>query len=418
MIFSPLKHSLVPLSLILLIASPKLLGKEAPTLKGFEQCRVTLRQDAAKEGFSDFILNDIITGLQPLERVIKLDRKQPEFTESFSGYISKRVSTYRIKTGKKMLNKHGALLDKLAQQYGVPARYIVAFWGLETNFGGYKGKIEILNALATLACDPRRSSYFTAELFNVFRLLEDKRVQPDQLMGSWAGAMGHMQFMPTSLIAYGKDADGDGKLNVWDSLPDAFTSAANYLQKVGWNKQEIWGREVALPKNFDFAQVTFDTRYPLSHFKKLGITKTQQRPLPNYSTQAKLVLPSGHLGPAFLVYDNFSVILKWNFSQNYGLAVGMLADQLVDIDHNLHNYSAKPHFFTNGDIKALQEKLLQKGFEIGKPDGIWGPMTRKAMQQYQLQSDLVADGFPNPEVFKKLSVSLKKPTTPRPNVRR
>lgn len=381
--------------------------EQTNTAEAFEACRINLREGAQAKGFSSLILDDVINNLKPLERVIKLDRSQPEFTESFTGYTRKRVSEFRVETGKKMLVEHAGLLAKLSKEYGVPARYIVAFWGLETNYGGYKGKIEILNALATLACDPRRSRYFTQELHNLFTLLDDQRVQQTQLLGSWAGAMGHMQFMPTTLITYGVDGDGDGKLNVWDSLPDALTSAANYLNKIGWNKEEIWGRKVELPKNFAFSEVALDTRYPLSHFKKLGITKSYRRPLPNYDTQAKLILPSGHLGPAFLVYNNFSIILKWNYSQNYALAVGLLADQLIGINHGLDRYSAEPHAFTNEDLKTLQQKLVDKGFNIGKPDGIWGPKTRKAMQQYQLQNQLTADGFPNQEVFEKLSIPLK-----------
>ncbi len=393
----------------LLFTSPTLLAQEAETLDtAFEQCRTTLHQNATSKGFSDFILNDVIANLAPLERVIKLDRSQPEFTESFMGYVRKRLSDYRITTGKRMLAENSVLLDKLEQEYGVPARYIVAFWGLETNYGGYKGNIEILNALATLACDPRRSRYFTQELYNIFTLLDDQRVQASQLHGSWAGAMGHMQFMPTTLITYGVDGDGDGdgKLDVWGSLPDALTSAANYLQKIGWNKEEIWGRKVELPKNFAFGDVVLDTPYPLSHFKSLGITKSYKRPLSNYDTQAKLLLPSGHSGPAFLVYDNFSIILKWNYSQNYALAVGLLADQLININPGLDKYSPAPYLFTNVDLKALQEKLLAVGFDIGKPDGVWGPKTRRAIQQYQLQTALIADGFPNREVFEKNSIPL------------
>lgn len=412
MINTPVKRSfpLTFLSLVpLLFAASKSLAQETPTVEPtFEQCRSSLRQKAVDAGFSDFILNDVIGNLTPLERVIKLDRSQPEFTESFAGYVRKRVNKLRIDTGKRMLQEHAVLLDRLARQYGIPARYIVAFWGLETNFGSYKGEIQILDALATLACDPRRSQYFTQELFDAFSLLESKRVKREQLLGSWAGAMGHMQFMPSALKTYGKDGDGDGKLNVWESLPDAFTSAANYLQKIGWNKDEIWGRRVEIPKNFAFGEVAFDKSYPLRHFKALGITKTAKRPLPDYETQARLVLPAGHTGPAFLVYENFSVIMKWNFSQNYALAVGLLADELINIHHGVDNFGEEKNFFTNEDLKLLQQKLMEKGFDIGKPDGIWGPATRNALQKYQLQNKLVADGFPNREVFAALAIELDK----------
>lgn len=393
----------------LVITSSKSLSQEAPKdLTHFEQCIDRLHQNAAKQGFSDFILTEIIPQLKPLARVIKLDRSQPEFTESFAGYALKRISEYRVKTGKRLLQEHAVLLDKIAREYGVPARYIVAFWGLETNYGGYKGNIKTLDALATLACDARRGEYFTQELFNVFTLLDSQKIQQEQLIGSWAGAMGHMQFMPTTLITYGIDGDKDGKLNVWDSLPDALSSAANYLQKMGWNKEEIWGRTVELPNNFVFSEVISGKLYPLNHFKKLGITKSFKRPLPNYDTQAKLILPAGHLGPAFLVYDNYSLFLKWNFSQNYALTVGLLADQLVNIDHKLSNYSKAPYPFTNQNLEVLQQKLQENGFDTGKPDGILGPKTRLAIQQYQLKHGLVGDGFPNPEVFKKLGVQLGK----------
>ena len=404
----PFPLSLLSLVPLLFTASQPLAQEKLTVEPTFEQCRSSLRQKAVDKGFSDFILNDVIGNLTPLERVIKLDRSQPEFTESFAGYVRKRVSKVRIETGKRMLQEHAVLLDKLARQYGIPPRYIVAFWGLETNFGSYKGEIKILDALATLACDPRRSQYFTQELFDAFSLLENKQVKREQLLGSWAGAMGHMQFMPSALKAYGKDGDGDGKLNVWESLPDAFTSAANYLQQIGWNKEEIWGRRVEIPKNFAFGEVSFDKTYPLSRFKALGITKTAKRPLPDYETQAQLVLPAGHTGPAFLVYKNFSVIMKWNFSQNYALAVGLLADELININHGVDNFGEEKNFFTNEDLKSLQQKLLEKGFDIGKPDGIWGPATRNALQKFQLQNKLVADGFPNREVFATLAVELGK----------
>lgn len=374
--------------------------------EAFEACRGELRQEALQAGFSKVITEDIIEQLQPLERVIKLDRKQPEFTESFGGYIGKRLSPYRIDKGREMLKAQAPLLAKLAQEYGVPERYIVAFWGLETNYGSHKGSIKTLDALASLACDKRRSRYFTQELFNLFALIDNRQVDVTQLQGSWAGAMGHMQFMPTTLKTYGVDGDNDGKLDIWGSLPDALTSAAHYLRSIGWNEGEIWGRSVELPKNFAFEKVNLDNRYPLSHFKKLGITKRYNRPLPDYDTEAQLLLPAGHQGPAFLVYGNFSVILKWNFSQNYALAVGLLADQLIGITHGLDNISTEPYPFTNEHLKALQAKLQNLGFEVGTPDGIWGPKTRTALQQYQQQNGLIADGFPNNSVFNKLDIAL------------
>lgn len=394
------------LSLLLLSASTSLYAEDVTLDDSFEQCREVLRGEATEAGFSAKITQDVINQLKPLERVIKLDRKQPEFTESFAGYISKRLSPYRIEKGQQMLKAHGPLLAKLSKTYGVPERYIVAFWGLETNYGSHKGSIDTLNALASLACDKRRSRYFTQELLNLFSLIDSQQVELSQLQGSWAGAMGHMQFMPTTLKTYGVDGDNDGKLDIWGSLPDALTSAANFLKSIGWNEGEIWGRSVELPKDFAFEQVNFDTRYPLSHFKKLGITKRYNRPLPDYDTEAQLLLPSGHSGPAFLVYGNFSVFMKWNYSQNYALAVGLLADRFIGISHGLEDIDTSPHPFTNEHLKSLQTELLAKGYDIGTPDGIWGPKTRTALQNYQQKNGLIADGFPNESVFKKLNIAL------------
>ena len=372
----------------------------------FEQCKARLHQQALAAGLSSDLVAHTIQKLTPIERVITSDRGQPEFTESFMGYISKRVSTRRIEKGKQLLQTHKKLLNSLTDRYGIPARYLVAFWGLETNFGGYKGNIDTLNALATLACDQRRSAFFTQELLHLLTLIEKALVQPEHLTGSWAGAMGHMQFMPSTLITYGIDADKDGQLNVWHSLADALTSAAHYLNTIGWNQQEIWGRQVLLPKHFDFSRVNLDTAYPLSHFKQLGVTKTYQRPLPNVDIEAKLLMPSGHTGPAFLVYQNFSILMRWNYSHNYALAVGLLADKLVGINHKLNHYSKAPYAFTNEDIKKLQQALLIKNYNIGKPDGIWGAKTRAALRQFQLEETLIADGFPNQEVFSAFNIEL------------
>lgn len=374
--------------------------------EAFEVCRNELREDAVNAGYSKVITETIINQLQPLERVIKLDRKQPEFTESFAGYISKRVNKFRIEKGQQMLKEHALLLAKLAKEYKVPERYIVAFWGLETNYGSHKGSIDTLNALASLACDKRRSRYFNQELLNLFSLIDQHKVDPKSLQGSWAGAMGHMQFMPTTLKTYGVDGDNDGKLDIWQSLPDALASAANYLHSLGWNEGEIWGRSVELPKNFAYEKVQVDTAYPLRHFKQLGITKRYQRPLPDYDTEARLILPSGHQGPAFLVYDNYSVFLKWNYSQNYALAVGLLADQFIGISHGIEQMDPAAHTFTSEHLKALQTALAQEGFDIGTPDGVWGPKSRAALQTYQQKHALIADGFPNDSVFQRLKISL------------
>ncbi|MFT6919738.1 MAG: membrane-bound lytic murein transglycosylase B [Cognaticolwellia sp.] len=378
--------------------------------ENFLQCKVNLAQRAQIEGFSTYITETVIDNISPIKRVIALDKKQPEFTQTFEQYIKARVSAYHLRVGKEKLKNNKALFDKLEKEYGIPRQYLVSFWGLETVFGKHKGKMSVLNALTTLACDQRRSEFFTLELLNLFTLIERKQVSVEQLKGSWAGAMGHMQFMPTALLKYAIDGDNDGKVDIWQSEVDALTTAANYLHKIGWQSKERWGREVKLPKNFAFDKVAFDQYYPLNHFQQLGVQQTNQQALPAYDIQAELYLPSGHKGPAFLLYPNFNVIMTWNLSKSYALSVGILANKLVGAKgiefFNKVQTQIKP--FSVVQMKNLQSQLNSLGFETGKPDGIWGPKSRDAIRSFQLQHQLIADGFPNQALFSTIALVISK----------
>jgi membrane-bound lytic murein transglycosylase B len=367
----------------------------------FIQCKVNLVKRAQDEGFSSYITDTVIETLSPIERVIALDKKQPEFTQTFEQYINARVTNYHVRVGREKLKEHKTLFDSLEKKYGIPRQYLVSFWGLETVFGKHKGKMSVLNSLATLACDQRRSEFFTLELLNLFTLIETKQVAVEQLKGSWAGAMGHMQFMPTAYLKYAVDGDNDGKVNVWESEVDALTTAANYLNKINWQAKERWGREIILPQNFSFDRVAFDQYYPLSYFQKLGIKQTNNKSLPTYDIQAELYLPSGHNGPAFLLYPNFNVIMTWNLSKSYALSVGLLANKLVGARSIQFSQkaSSKVEPYSVADMKNLQSQLNSLGFETGEPDGIWGPKSRNAIRSFQLEHHLIADGYPNKEVF-------------------
>ncbi|MEW6994956.1 lytic murein transglycosylase [Colwelliaceae bacterium MEBiC 14330] len=368
--------------------------------KNFQQCKINLAKRAENAGFSSYITQKVINNISPIERVIALDKKQPEFTQTFQQYIKARVTDYHIRVGREKLIQHQKLFDELEKKYGVPRQYLVSFWGLETVFGKHKGKMPTLNALATLACDERRSEFFTQELLSLFALIETKQVTTEQLLGSWAGAVGHMQFLPSVLLKYAIDGDHDGKVDVWQSEVDALTSAANYLNKIGWQEKESWGKEVKLPKNFPFEQVAFDQYYPLNYFQQLGITTVSDLPLPNNDIQAKLYLPSGHQGHAFMLYPNFNVIMKWNLSKSYAISVGVLANQLAGargLEFSPRNLPAKA--YSVAAIKKLQSQLNALSFEPGKPDGILGPKSRRAIRLFQLEHQLVADGYPNEEVF-------------------
>ncbi|MBA6305327.1 lytic murein transglycosylase [Colwellia sp. MB02u-14] len=370
----------------------------------FTQCINNLQVKAKSAGYSGYIVNDIIPALAPIKRVIELDQRQPEFSQSFADYLKLRLTNYHIQTGRKKLAEHKELFDKLSKKYGIPAQYLVSFWGLETNFGRNKGKMSVLNSLATLACDERRSEYFTAELFDLFYLIDNKAITTKQLAGSWAGAMGHMQFMPSALKKYALDGDDDGKVDVWQSEADALTSAANYLNSIGWLEKERWGRQVQLPKNFAFQQVEFDQFYPLATFKALGVTRTNGSALSDYKIDAELVLPAGAGGPAFLVYPNFNVIMKWNLSENYALSVGLLANRIQGAAGLKISDKSQRNLYKPVELQALQKKLNMMGYNVGNPDGIWGPKSRKAIRLYQLQHGLVGDGFPSRAVLNKAGI--------------
>jgi len=369
--------------------------------ENFLQCKVNLAERAENAGFSSYITKTVIDNISPIERVIALDKKQPEFTQTFEQYIKARVSAYHLRVGKEKLKLNKALFDKLEDSYGIPRQYLVSFWGLETVFGKHKGKMSVLNALATLACDQRRSEFFTLELLNLFTLIETEKVSVEQLKGSWAGAMGHMQFMPTAFLKYAVDGDDDGKVDIWQSEADALTTAANYLNQIGWQAKERWGREVTLPKNFAFDKVAFDQYYPLNYFQQLGVKKTNNQALPAYDIQAELYLPSGHKGPAFLLYPNFNVIMTWNLSKSYALSVGILANKLVGAKGLEFLTKALEQVvpYNVAEMKNLQSQLNALGFDTGKPDGIWGPKSRQAIRSFQLQHQLIADGYPNRAVF-------------------
>ena len=404
--------------LIILCAFFPIIANATIADEDFLQCKVNLVKRAEIAGFSPYITETVIDSISPIQRVIALDKKQPEFTQTFEQYIKARVTDYHVRVGKEKLKQNKKLFDTLEQKYGVPRQYLVSFWGLETVFGKHKGKMSVLNSLATLACDERRSEFFTLELLNLFTLIETKQVSVQQLQGSWAGAMGHMQFMPTAFLKYAVDGDKDGKVDIWESEVDALTTAANYLNQIGWQTKERWGREVKLPDNFAFDKVAFDQYYPLNDFKQLGVKKANNQSLSTYDIQAELYLPSGHKGPAFLIYPNFNVIMTWNLSKSYALSVGILANKLVGAKgiafSNKEQTKVKP--YSVAQMKNLQSQLNSLGFKTGEPDGIWGPKSRQAIRSFQLQHQLIADGYPNKEVFVKIKLVLSKNKVGSPNI--
>lgn len=398
---SLLLFKLIPLAATLIFSSSTVLASVASP--DWATCVANLQQTAKAQGLSQSTIDNTLANVKFVPRVIELDSQQPEFSSSFENYFTKRVTDWRVQQGRKLYKEHKELLQRLAKEYGVPPQYLLAFWGLETNFGSYKGKMSVLNSLATLACDPRRSRYFTTELMQALKLKEQYGFDEKQMVGSWAGAMGHTQFMPSAYAKYAVDGDGDGKADLWNSTEDALSSAAHFLQNLGWKRDERWGREVSLPNDFSYAYLGRAEAQPLTKWAELGLTQTNGNPLSTPDMQASLYLPSGHTGPAFLGYDNFDVIMKWNRSTFYAIAVGHLADRI----NGAVGLNVKPPKMPNlsrARVKALQSQLNALGFDVGKPDGILGSKSLKGLQAFQKGNGLVADGYPNEATFKALGV--------------
>ena len=363
---------------------------------GFQQCLPNLSERAAAEGISDET-RALISAFNFQQRVIELDRNQPEFVQTLPAYFSKRVNDWRINKGREMYAKHRDFLRQLTAQYGVPGHYLVSFWGLETNFGGYKGNMPTLDSLATLACDQRRQQFFTQELMLALKLVDRYELDPNEMTGSWAGAMGHTQFMPSTYTAYAIDGDGDDRVDLWNSEQDALASAANFLAKLGWQPGSRWGREVTLPETFDYSLAGKKYRQPLNEWSELGVQTANAEALPDSDIVATLRIPAGHLGPKFLTYQNFNIIMRWNNSEFYAIAVGNLADQIIHGSAIVAELPALPAI-SRVDIRQMQRQLSALGFDVGGADGIMGPSTRAGLRAYQAKHGLIADGFPSPEV--------------------
>lgn len=287
------------------------------------------RTEAEARGIRPEILDASLAGAQPIERVIELDRKQPEFTFTFDQYLSRVVSPTKVEKGRKALAENRKVLAEIEKRYGVQPRFVVALWGIETDYGRVTGTYSVPKALATLAFDGRRSNYFRGELHDALRILNEGHIAPDAMIGSWAGAMGQCQFMPSSFLKFAEDYDGDGRRDIWTTRADVLASAANYLFRSGWKGDESWGRAVKLPDNFDAKLVGLDTRKSLAEWSKLGVRAATGKALPKVAgLEASVVLAEAGKGPAFLVYDNFRTIMKWNRSTFFALAAGHLADKI------------------------------------------------------------------------------------------
>lgn len=305
-------------------------AQTARATENFDIWLSDLRDEAHRKGVSTPTITLALSDIQPIPRVLELDRKQPEGQMTFVQYRERIVSRKRIEEGRALYKFHQFELDKIAREYGVPAPYIVALWGIETSYGENTGGFEIIPALATLAYDGRRSDLFREELFNALKILDEGHVRLENMRGSWAGAMGQNQFMPSSFKRFAVDGNGDGRRDIWTSLPDVFASTANYLKRNNWRSNERWGREVTVPGNLPASLTGLEQQRTVTEWKGMGVRMKDGSPLPDErAMKASIVLPDGAGGPAFLVYDNYRVIRTWNKSSYFASSVGLLADAIA-----------------------------------------------------------------------------------------
>lgn len=288
-----------------------------------------IRSDALAAGVNEEILDPILTDIELLPRVIELDRNQPEGRLSLEEYLSRVVPQSRITFARDRLKKHALTLGNVESDYLVQRRFIIALWGIESDFGRFTGGYSVINSLSTLAYDGRRSEFFRSELIDALKILSIGEVSNSQMMGSWAGAMGQCQFMPSSFHRFAVDYDKNGKRDIWDSLPDVFASIANYLHRSGWKFDQTWGREVTLPANFDLTFIGLEHVNTIQGWQDMGVRRADGADLPGRQLSAAIILPDGPGSTAYMVYDNFRNIMKWNRSTYFALAVGILSDQLL-----------------------------------------------------------------------------------------
>ncbi|MBD25467.1 MAG: lytic transglycosylase [Candidatus Marinimicrobia bacterium] len=387
-------------------------GFASENQRDFSAWLAGVKHEAAERGISAVTIEQSLTNLELLPKVVKLDQRQPEYSQVFSYYLSRAVTAERIKDGQNMMRRYSKLLAQLERQYGVPSRFLVALWGLETNYGRLKGNFSVISSLASLSFEGRRESLFRRELFDALAILDRGDIKFNSMKGSWAGAMGHMQFMPSTYLDYAVDQDGDGRIDLFNSVPDALGSAGNYLREIGWKIGYNWGREVRLPRDFDIdlASVSAsakENKMALREWANLGVMRADGVVLPHSDITAALVLPEGSEGAAFLVYDNYNVILDWNYSVFYALSIGHLADRLI----GLSDLVAQPRNeqpLSRPEIIGLQSNLINLGYLEGKADGILGSKTRKAIKKFQRSNSLIADGYADRAIILAVTKSLQK----------
>jgi len=379
-------------------ASP---GLPSPPVS-FETWRDAFRAQALALGIAATTLDAAFKGVSSIPQVLALDRRQSEYTRTFFDYLNAAAAPARIARGRELLQRHARLLADIQCRHGVPAGLLVALWAMETDYGTQTGGFPVVAALATLAWDGRRRDFFTTELIEALRIIDSGQAAVADLTGSWAGAMGQPQFMPSTYRRYARDGDGDGRVDIWHSVADALESAAQCLSAAGWRPDEGWGREVLLPPNFPLSQARLGLTKDIDEWDLLGVLGAAGEPLAGGETLGSIVLPAGARGPAFLVLPNFQVIYAWNRSLYYALTVGYLSDRLRGAGPLIGRPPPGDQALPRARVIAMQRGLNRLGFELGELDGMIGVRTRDALHDYQQARALPADAYPTAELIARI----------------
>ncbi len=374
----------------------------APCRSGgpYDQWLAALEREAAADGISQAAIAEAAPYLTYDQRIVNIDRGQRVFTQTFLQFSDRMAAAYRIQRGRALIKTYAPVFARIERQFGVPAPVIVAFWGLESDFGANMGNYRSLPSFASLAYDCRRADRFRAQLLDALRLIQRGDLRPEEMIGSWAGELGQTQMMPSEYYKYAVDYDGRGKRDLLHSVPDVLASTANYLVGLGWQRGEPWLTEVRVPANMPWDQADLDIQLPRAKWAGFGVTLADGRPLPADALPASLLLPMGRLGPAFLVYRNFQVYLQWNNSLVYLTTAAYLATRIEGAPP-LHR-GTPPPALAFADVKALQTMLARAGFDVGTIDGFLGLKTRQAVKAMQLKYGLPADSYPTIDLLARM----------------
>jgi lytic murein transglycosylase len=372
------------------------------SVANFRNCIEGMWHAAAARGISRQSFDRFTAGLEPDVKIMDFVDAQPEFTKAFWDYIDLLVTDERIAKGREMLAQHAAAFQRMEQVYGVDRYIVTAIWGIETKFGAVAGDRPVIRSVATLACVGRRQAYFKDEFLAALEILHRGDIAPEKLKGSWAGAFGLTQFMPTAFKRYAVDFDGDGRRDVVSSVPDVIASTANHLKKAGWQSGQTWGYEVVVPQGFNFMLADTARKLTVHEWARHGITRAGGLPFPRPNDRAYLFLPAGARGPAFLMLDNFRAIMKYNPAEAYALAIGHLADRMRGGGAIVQAWPRDERVLTRAERLEFQQHLNRHGFDVGEPNGRFGTKTRTAVRDFQARNGMIPDGFATASILDRL----------------